>query len=350
MTIKRMLLVAGIVLLSRTSLAGVTATNLASKQKSAPQITTQIPLSAVTSSGPRHAMHPSPTRDLTLIKHEDFEDAWPNDWTIVVNSGYADCAWGDVDCFAYQGNWSGWCANDGYEAPGPCSSYVNNMSAWMIYGPFDLSDAAGGYFDFQYVLDAETPYDYLFYGVSIDGSNFSGYSIDVYSPWWTYASLDFTAAPDLGNICGSYQVWIGFMYSSDASTVSGEGAYLDEISIYKDVPYGYVEIAMNSHFFYPNDWCTAFVGFDYPFAINDVPLFAILDVWGFYYFAPSFSNFDYFYVSPNPSWYEFEVIPGFYWPYGTGYASGLVWYAAMTDPTVTYLLSNISTWEFGYGD
>ncbi len=49
------------------------------------------------------------------------------------------------------------------------------MNTWMIYGPFDLSDAVSGYFDFFYWTQEEIGYDGFFYGVSPDGINFYGY-------------------------------------------------------------------------------------------------------------------------------------------------------------------------------
>lgn len=81
-----------------------------------------------------------------------------------------------------------------------------------------------------------------------------------------------------------------------------------------------------------------------------IPLFVILDVWGAYYFAPSFTEWDYYTVDPSSIPRNKTVVEGFFWPPDIGQAEGLVWWAAMLDPTFSYLVSNLDTWEFGYGE
>ncbi|MBN1355090.1 hypothetical protein JXA40_02355 [bacterium] len=87
--------------------------------------------------------------------------------------------------------------------------------------------------------------------------------------------------------------------------------------------------------------------------ISDHPLFVILDIYGSFFFAPSFSDYDNYLTD----FFEFpegetvvEVIPAFTWPEGSGTASGILWYAAMTDPAITRLFGEMDTWEFGWSE
>lgn len=85
--------------------------------------------------------------------------------------------------------------------------------------------------------------------------------------------------------------------------------------------------------------------------IDGYPLFVILDINGSYYFAPDFSSYnnyliDYPYFDEGPT--VITVIPDFQWPAGTGSFYGAHWHAAMTDPNVTELFGDMSSFEFGW--
>jgi hypothetical protein len=85
--------------------------------------------------------------------------------------------------------------------------------------------------------------------------------------------------------------------------------------------------------------------------LNGYPLFVVLDVYGAYFFAPSFTSYDN-YLSAHPSFEVGEtpvqVLPEFPWPSGVGSASGLNWYTAMTDPAITGLYGELGMWTFGW--
>ncbi len=97
--------------------------------------------------------------------------------------------------------------------------------------------------------------------------------------------------------------------------------------------------------------CTVTVTNDTGGALTDHPLFVILDVYGSYFFAPSFSAYDN-YLSDYPSFAsgdtEVTVIPEFNWPNGAGSATDIIFYAAITDPGINGLYSNLDTWTFGW--
>ncbi|MBN1356500.1 VCBS repeat-containing protein [bacterium] len=112
-----------------------------------------------------------------------------------------------------------------------------------------------------------------------------------------------------------------------------------------------VMLWMPSDYYVAGDPCACRVTAGNPGPDNyfDVPLFVILDVCGMYFFAPSFSEFDHYEIDLVPGVKEIEVLPEFTWPESAGSASGILWYAAMTDPDITRLFGEMDTWEFGWG-
>jgi hypothetical protein len=156
-----------------------------------------------------------------VIFYDGFESGALPAWT---SSG--DPTWGIDDYRSAVGGHSVYCAGDPYYAPGP---YANNMNAWLVAGPFNLSELTSGSFDFKLFRDTETDRDYVKAMVSIDddmyyGSSFTG------TQGWTDYSIDLTNVYTLGNVCGRSQVWIALIFQSDSSIVY-EGAYVDEVLV-----------------------------------------------------------------------------------------------------------------------
>ncbi|MBN1355810.1 hypothetical protein JXA40_06010, partial [bacterium] len=79
-----------------------------------------------------------------------------------------------------------------------------------------------------------------------------------------------------------------------------------------------------------------------------IPVFVILDVYGLYFFAPSFGEFDYYLKDITPGKMTINVLPSFTWPSGVGSASGILWYAAMTDAGITALFGELGIFSFGW--
>jgi hypothetical protein len=107
------------------------------------------------------------------------------------------------------------------------------MEAWMVYGPFNLSDASAAELTFYEWLGCEEG-DYLYYAASGDGRNFYGPKLTgVYLSWRSH-TLDLTNVPDLGNLCGDASVWIAFVFTSDINRC-GAGAFIDDVVLRKYV-------------------------------------------------------------------------------------------------------------------
>lgn len=173
----------------------------------------------------------TPPSGWVVIKEETFEGSFPNNWS-VTGLGYT---WGKRNCRAKGGAFSGWAVGGGLmgQLLACGSDYPDNVGAWMIYGPFSLADARAAEMLFDYWLNSEEGYDFLFVGASIDGDNFYGLRGSGNSEGWQNGRFDLTNVPDLGNLAGQPRVWIGFYFGTDQDTNYPEGAYVDNIVLRK---------------------------------------------------------------------------------------------------------------------
>lgn len=81
----------------------------------------------------------------------------------------------------------------------------------------------------------------------------------------------------------------------------------------------------------------------------DVPLFVILDVYGQYFFWPTWlMNVDYQPILLQSGASEQAIIADFQWPSGVGTADGIGIYAAMTTKDMTALMGNYDHVTFGW--
>ncbi|MBI5414589.1 S8 family serine peptidase, partial [Candidatus Peregrinibacteria bacterium] len=171
------------------------------------------------------------------IMTENFEGAFPpggSSWQAYDNnSNSGNDYWDDVNCHPHTGSWSAWAAATG-DMP-DCGQYDNNMNSWMVYGPFNLSDANEAELNFYFQNDSEQNWDFFGYYASINGLNYSGFQNTGSTGGWAYRSFDLTNVGTLGNLTGQPQVWIAFVFSSDNSVNSLQGAYVDDIWLGKYV-------------------------------------------------------------------------------------------------------------------
>ena len=85
--------------------------------------------------------------------------------------------------------------------------------------------------------------------------------------------------------------------------------------------------------------------------IPDTPVFLLLDVFGDYFFAPGWSTtFDHYTLTIAPGQAMIEILPAFNWPSGTGSATGLLFYAALTDPGYTQILGEFDSWDISWSE
>jgi PKD domain len=159
------------------------------------------------------------------ILNDDFENTFPGtNWEL-----QGSPTWGVQSYRVFQGYKSCWCAGTGMIPPGP---YAANMNANMVYGPFSLSDANDANITFEWWCKSENSYDWVSWFVSLDGTNWHGYSHSGDWTSWSDETFDLTNVPVLGNICGQPTVYFAFTFTSD-NTRQYEGAYIDNVQIQK---------------------------------------------------------------------------------------------------------------------
>ncbi len=170
----------------------------------------------------------------TIIETMDFEGdfyppgGYPVRWRVADQSddGYQRW-WDDAQCDPCGGDWAAWPADGGANGVYPCAGndYPNRMEAWMVYGPFDLSDANDAGTEFSMWHRIEAGYDYVFFGVSSDGVHFSGLQWDG-SANCTLYNIGYT------DWVGDPSVWVAWMFRSDSS-VTYAGPWVDNIVVWK---------------------------------------------------------------------------------------------------------------------
>lgn len=187
-----------------------------------------------------------------IVKYEDFEGAFPNNWEFIDANGPngGEQLWTDVDCFAHAGYWSGWPAGwDGANGVNPCSpdfaAYPNDVNSWLIYGPFSLVSAESPIFGFYIRMEAElcdpiSSCDFLFWGASTDGSDFGGFITSgsrtgSYGNGYDIETLDLSNVPFKGNLIGQPEVWIALQFKSDSS-ITDSGPFIDDVLLYYETP------------------------------------------------------------------------------------------------------------------
>lgn len=115
-----------------------------------------------------------------------------------------------------------------------------------------------------------------------------------------------------------------------------------------------VTLWMPAHVFQPGMTCrcTATVCNPGITPIVGYPLWVILDVYGALYYAPGFTMEPDNYLELSPVFLngetEIDVLPAFTWPDTGTSASGIWWYAAMTNREMTDLYGDWDSYEFGW--
>ena len=168
--------------------------------------------------------------DTITIMNQSFEGNFPpssGGWSIFdgnPNDG-KEYYWDDDNLKPYGGSWAAWPARGGTDGIDPTLSttYPKNMDTWMIYGPFDLSNAKSAQVAFMLWRHIEVNWDHIFFGISSDRVNFSGWSWSGDVGW---ENKTFS----LSSYLGDSDVWICWHFVSDGS-VQYEGPWIDDIAL-----------------------------------------------------------------------------------------------------------------------
>jgi len=204
----------------------------------APSVDSRSPVAAVRPPGRssargksngKHDAGEGPAQASQTLLTETFEGDFPgSNWDLTGSP-----TWDDTTYDSYGGSYSGWCAAS---SQNPADGYVDDMTAWMVYGPFSLADATTADVNFWYRNDSESGFDYFSWMASTDGNNFYGSQISGDQNSWRAEIFDLTDVFTIGDLCGESQVWIAFLFTTDSS-ISGpgyKGAFVDDISLVTD--------------------------------------------------------------------------------------------------------------------
>lgn len=195
--------------------------------------------SAEQDSGDPAKLSPGPaaaTPGWTTILFEDAEGSFPsaNGWFVTdFDAASGADYWDDLVCRSFAGSWSIWSADIGDQTD--CNRYDDDMNSWMVFGPFSLADADDARAEFYVWSETENPEipsDYLFWGASVNGTNFNGFFLSANIDW-SLAEFDFKSVPTLGDLTGEPQVWFALVFTSNELISSYEGTYVDNILIEK---------------------------------------------------------------------------------------------------------------------
>jgi parallel beta-helix repeat protein len=109
-------------------------------------------------------------------------------------------------------------------------------------------------------------------------------------------------------------------------------------------------IEMPSHDFYQGDAfsCHVTVWNSTDQNLYGHPLFVILDILDQFYFAPSFSELDYYLPDLPPGMTFIDIVQEFAWstPDGGAEMEGVLWYASLVNPEMTALFGHMDVFEF----
>jgi hypothetical protein len=175
---------------------------------------------------------PPKIRGTSTLFSDDFEGAFPG---IKWQAGcvnlllYYDAYWGQTSFKAYQGTKSVWCAAAGTAGVDPSSNnYLDYMYAYMVAGPFNLTDATAGTYSLHYWMKTEKDADTFVFGVSTDGYYYWGGMDSGDSQGWVSGSVDLSNVPVLGNVLGQSSVYIGCFFASDYN-INDAGVFVDDV-------------------------------------------------------------------------------------------------------------------------
>jgi len=174
----------------------------------------------------------------TVLLQDDFEGPFPASWYLVE---FTDTGWGLSTVRSSGAGHSVWCAGGGSSPATPGTGYPGDIEAWMLAGPFDLSDAESASLTFDAWFKTQSNKDYFWAMVSVDAENWMGYKFSGDSSsdtnfgtgngGWGSVTLDFAELTEYIDPFAP-AVYVAFLFTSD-NLVELEGAYVDNVVLAK---------------------------------------------------------------------------------------------------------------------
>ncbi len=173
---------------------------------------------------------PTPKPAWEIIFEDGFEGDFPGSWKLLDNTG-GSYQFGKSDCRSAAGNFSAWAVGTG---TANCTTlYPEKTTTWMIFGPFDLSNALAADLKFKAYYNTEPNWDYVRWLASSNGTTYNGWQISGNSGGWVEHMLDLADVPNSGSMLGDDSVWIAFQFASDTDVNFLDGFFVDEVKLRK---------------------------------------------------------------------------------------------------------------------
>jgi hypothetical protein len=170
---------------------------------------------------------------------ETFESGISAGWLITDENGTqgGEYYWATSVYTHSQGAASVWATGGGTDGgllDPEIDSYPDSALSWMIYGPVDLTGTTSARLTFDRLLDTQVSLDVLQVMASTEGGNPQDFddvltTLSGNSQGWEAETLD------VSNLAGEDQVWIAFLFSSNASGSDGKGVFVDNVGLYSMV-------------------------------------------------------------------------------------------------------------------
>ncbi|MFQ5772055.1 MAG: FG-GAP repeat domain-containing protein, partial [bacterium] len=190
-----------------------------SKQHEHGQLSTQLEILDV-----RKGLPGNPT-----LLSDNFESNFPGKhWQILKKSNSA--TWSKDNSNRISGSFSLWCGKANAKSNDAVSNYPNNSLAWLVTGPYDLSQTKFAALNFYAWVKTQLDVDIFFWGASYNGMDFFGIGTSGDSQDWQFVNFNLNEVPVLGRITGSPQIWIAFFFVSDTS-ITDEGVFIDNVKL-----------------------------------------------------------------------------------------------------------------------
>ena len=144
--------------------------------------------------------------------------------------------WLDDNCDSFSGQWEADAIMGGtIGATLPCgATYDYNTDSWLEYAPWItcLSGATSATLSFVTRLETEEGYDLFYYAASVDGTNYSGYSLSGnFSDTWYSVTQDMRSWYGFGDLTAYPQFALAFVFQSDDQVNQGFGVRVDDIAL-----------------------------------------------------------------------------------------------------------------------
>jgi hypothetical protein len=169
----------------------------------------------------------------TVHVDDGFESGVIDSGTWTLSDGGLGTTWTVSSQNPSNGTYSVYCDDDA-PASGP---YTTDSQAWLYTAsPMDLSSGDPTFLTYDYFLDLETGDELsVMYATGATFPSFSGFKYTTSPGTWNSDEIDLSSFPIGGtDLTGESQVWIAFVFTSDASANTAEGVYLDDIRIVED--------------------------------------------------------------------------------------------------------------------